>query len=123
MLLLYATLLMIFLAIYQLFFRIKKKRHLLMVFTTPPPDKRIIWSNRICRDKYEAIFSHNKFICLLDEFGHNNNLNSSAMVKKLFLLQTMNLGDVSDKVNRKLYQMVSRGCSKDGWSIINPLDI
>jgi len=32
-------------------------------------------------DKHEAIFSHNKFICLLDEYEHNDNINTNAMVK------------------------------------------
>ena len=61
-------------------------------FVTPPRDKQIKWSNRICRDKREAIFSHNKFTCLLDEFEHNDNLDSNTMVKKL--LDTANkIGD------------------------------
>ena len=58
----YATLLMTSLTIYHLFFLVKKISP--DGFVTPPRDKQIKWSNRICRDKREAIFSHNKFTCL-----------------------------------------------------------
>jgi len=42
------------------------------------PTRKVKWSSKICKLKNEAIFSHNKFTILADEFEHNVYLDSNT---------------------------------------------
>jgi hypothetical protein len=80
-----------------------------MVIPKRPPGKKIKkikWSSRICKDKHKAIFSHNKFICLLNEFEHNDNLNSNTMVKKLFVIDNEVYNEISARASKNLQDSV-----------------
>jgi hypothetical protein len=93
---------MISLTIYYLFFLIKKTYP--DSFTTPPHGKKIKLYSQICRDKYEIIFFHNKFIYLLDKSEHNDNLDTNAIVKKF--LVTAN--EVSDDIQIIFLENIQR---------------
>ena len=57
-----------------------------------PKSKKVKWSNRICSTKKDAIFSHNYFSVLFDEFENNDDLRSIDMVNK-FLDTSYRIGN------------------------------
>jgi len=67
-------------------------------YSVLPKSKKVKWSNRMCRTKKDAIFSHNYFSALIDEFESNNELKSIDMVNKFM--------DTSIKIGNEIQAIV-----------------
>jgi len=64
----------------------------------PTPSRRFKWSQYMCNEKHNEIFSSNYFSILLNEFNDNKELSSNEMVKKY--IETAN--KVGDKVHARV---------------------
>jgi len=67
-------------------------------FRAPTPSRRFKWSQRMCNEKHNEIFSSNYFSILLNEFDDNKELSSNEMVNKF--IETAN--KVGDKVHARV---------------------
>jgi len=67
-------------------------------FRAPTPSRRFKWSQHMCNEKHNEIFSSNYFSILLSEFDDNEELSSNEMVNKF--IETAN--KVGDKVHARV---------------------
>jgi len=67
-------------------------------FCAPTLSRRFKWSQHMCNEKHNEIFSSNYFSILLNEFNDNKELNSNEMVNKF--IETAN--KVGDKVHARV---------------------
>jgi len=67
-------------------------------FRAPTPSRRFKWSQHMCNEKHNEIFSSNYFSILLNEFNDNKELSSNKMVNKF--IETAN--KVGDKVHDRV---------------------
>jgi len=63
-------------------------------FCAPTLSRRFKWSQHMCNEKHNEIFSSNYFSILLNEFNDNKELNSNEMVNK-FIETANKVGDKS----------------------------